>query len=94
MENHKNAKYLKKQKYNSISVRVKFIIDSMIPYNEELDRNKLLSEFSPNTYKLTYKTGDVFSVNLYGDLFFIYYETNTYDIFNFLLLRYTGFNNS
>jgi hypothetical protein len=91
LENQENAKFLKKQKYNSISVRVKFIISNMIPYNEDLDRSGLLSEFSPSSYNLTYKTGDVFSVKLYGDLFFIYDETTTYDIFNFLLLRYTGF---
>ena len=65
----------------------------MIPYDEKLDERALLSRFSPSSYSLKYKTGGVFSVQLYGDMSFIYDETETYDVFNFLLIRYIGFNN-
>ena len=87
------AKQLRKQKYNSISVKIKFIITSMIPYDEKLNERSLLSHFSPSSYSLKYKSGAVFSVKLYGDMSFIYDETETYDVFNFLLIRYIGFNN-
>lgn len=95
IEHGRNAKFLRKARVNTISVKIKFIITDMIPYGKKLNKNSLYSSFSPDSYSLTYvETGEEFKLKLYGDLNFVYDETTTYDVFNFLLFRYLGFESS
>ena len=73
IEHGRNAKFLRKARVNTVSVKIKFIITDMIPYGKKLNKNSLYSSFSPDSYSLTYvDTGEEFKLKLYGDLNFIY----------------------